>query len=87
MLHIVLTTAVFLQCTIYTVLSRPLGVIPPNNIALLLDSFVRVKISQGGGPFPVISGTIQLPEIQTVIILYWMCKNINRMIYCCLTSG
>ena len=44
LLHIVLTTAVFIQFAIYTVLSGPLGVKPPNNIALLLDSFVRVKI-------------------------------------------
>ena len=65
----------------YTVLSGPLGVIPPNNIALLLGKFVRVKISQGGGPFPVISGTIQLPERQTVIKLYLMCIYIDKMIY------
>ena len=45
-------------------LSGPLGVAQPNNTALLLGTDARVKILQGGGPFPVISGTIQLPKKQ-----------------------
>ena len=60
--HIGLTTAVSKHCAIYTVLSGPLGVAQPNNTALLLGTDARVKILQGGGPFPVISGTIQLPK-------------------------
>ena len=67
LLYIILTTADFIQCTIYTVLSGPLGVAQPNNTALLLGTDARVNILQGGGPFPVISGTIQLPKIQIVI--------------------
>ena len=49
-------------------LSGPLGVAQPDNTALLLGSDAREKILQGGGPFPLISGTIQFPEIQIIII-------------------
>ena len=48
-------------------LSGPLGVAQPDNTALLLVSDAREKILQGGGPFPLISGTIQFPEIQIII--------------------
>ena len=68
-----------MHCTIYTVLSGPLGVAPANNIALLLGSDVRVKILQGGGPFPLISGTIQLPDMQIVIKLHLMYIIFNKI--------
>ena len=58
LVYIVLTTAVVVHRAIYTVLTVPLGVEPPNNRALLLGSDVRVKQLQGGGRSPLISGII-----------------------------
>ena len=59
-------------------LSGPLGVAQPDNTALLLGSDIREKMLQGSGPFPLISGTIQLPEIQKVIKVYLI--NTDNMI-------
>ena len=50
--------------------SGPLGVLPPNNMTLLLGKDVKVNPLQGGGASPMISGTIQWSETQTAIKLY-----------------
>ena len=47
-----------MHCAIYTVLTGPLGVLPPNNRALLFGNDVRVKLLQGVGRSPLISGII-----------------------------
>ena len=39
-------------------LSETLGVIKPNNMALLFGNDVRVNLLQGAGYSPMISGTI-----------------------------
>ena len=62
-------------------LSGPLGVAQPNNTALLLGIDARVKILQGGGPFPVISGTIQLPEIQNSNKIVFNVYHFDNVIY------